>query len=361
MEYDKKRKFLLNVLFVSVILALTYIFFKHVVILLAPFLIAFFIVLALKPLIGWLTSKIKIKRKIVSIIIVALFYVTIGVAVALIIIRLIALIGMVFAALPDIYQNKVEPSISALSQGLQNIIQRFDPSAESLVDTTMSNLTNSLGTLVSNVSVRAVTVISGLVTSMPTVLIAVMFTIASTFFIASDYYRITDFMLRQLSDKSREVVIHIKNHTLKLIGKYIRSYLIILVITFCELAVLFNILNWTIGFPKPMLFAIAIAIFDILPVVGTGTILIPWAIIEIIQRNFVFAFCLLGVYVIVTVIRNFIEPRIVGKQVGLHPVVTLICMFVGMKLFGAIGLFGLPIIASLVKSLHDDGIIKVYK
>jgi len=139
--------------------------------------------------------------------------------------------------------------------------------------------------------------------------------------------------------------------------RYIRSYALILLITFCELCAGLGILGvrrfWTV--------ALLIAIFDILPVVGTGGIMIPWAIISLIQAKYGLALGLTAVYLAILVVRNIIEPKIIGNQVGLHPLVALCSMFVGTKLFGFIGLFGLPIALSIAKTLHDNGRIKLYK
>ena len=114
---------------------------------------------------------------------------------------------------------------------------------------------------------------------------------------------------------------------------------LIMSITFVELSVGLTL----IGVNRAILVALLIAIFDILPVLGTGGIMIPWVILSALGGDLPHAFALLVLYVIITVIRNIIEPRIVGAQIGLHPVLTLMSMFVGNHLFGIVGLFGLPI------------------
>jgi predicted PurR-regulated permease PerM len=106
-----------------------------------------------------------------------------------------------------------------------------------------------------------------------------------------------------------------------------------------------------------ILIAIITAVFDILPVLGTGGILIPWAIMTLFQGNYQTGIGLLLVYLFVTVVRNILEPKIVGGQLGIHPVVTLMSMFVGVNLLGVIGLFGFPITISLLKHLNDTGTI----
>ena len=87
--------------------------------------------------------------------------------------------------------------------------------------------------------------------------------------------------------------------------------------------------------------------------------MLPWAIIAIVSGDFILGIKLIIIYVIVTVIRNYVEPRIVGVQLGLHPIVTLISMFIGLRLFGFFGLFGLPIVISyLLKTRKKEEEIK---
>lgn len=112
------------------------------------------------------------------------------------------------------------------------------------------------------------------------------------------------------------------------------------------------------GIENALLIALIIALFDILPVLGTGGVMIPWMVIAFIQGNLQLGFGLLAVYGVVTVVRNIVEPKIVGGQLGLHPVVTLASMFVGASLLGAVGLFGFPIALSLLNYLNEEGELK---
>ncbi len=115
-------------------------------------------------------------------------------------------------------------------------------------------------------------------------------------------------------------------------------------LTFVELSIGLSL----IGIDHSVLIALAISIFDILPVLGTGGIMIPWSLICLIQGNFILGIELILVYVIITVIRNIVEPKIVGAELGIHPVATLMAMLVGGQLFGIIGLFGFPILLSFI-------------
>ncbi len=128
-------------------------------------------------------------------------------------------------------------------------------------------------------------------------------------------------------------------------------------ITFVELSIGLSIIR----IENAIFIASIVAIVDILPVLGTGTVMIPWALITAIQGNVTRAVSLLILYLIITVIRNIVEPKFIGKQMGLHPIVSLMSMFVGAKLFGAIGLFGMPITISLLLHLSRNKTIKFFK
>ena len=129
-----------------------------------------------------------------------------------------------------------------------------------------------------------------------------------------------------------------------------RSYAIIMLLTFAELFVGLII----IGNKNAIVIAFLISLFDVLPVLGTGMIMIPWGIIELLRGNIGYGAGLIVIWAVVTVVRNVIEPRIVGRQVGLHPLFTLIAMFVGTKLFGFLGLILLPVGLSIVLSVLRD-------
>ena len=107
--------------------------------------------------------------------------------------------------------------------------------------------------------------------------------------------------------------------------------------------------------------AVAIAIFDILPVVGSGLVLLPWTVFSLIKGDLVTGIGLAVLYVVVIIVRQIVEPKIVGDRVGLHPLVTLMSMVIGSYLFGGIGLLGLPITIALIHALNKQGAIHLYK
>lgn len=172
-----------------------------------------------------------------------------------------------------------------------------------------------------------------------------------------DFEKITGFIKRQLPESASSSIGEVKKYITTTLFKCVLSYILILTMTFAEITIGLSI----IGIPNAVLIALVIAVFDILPVLGTGGIMIPWAIISFAYGNYKIGLGIALLYVIVTIIRNIVDPKLVGQQVGLHPVVTLISMFVGLHFLGFIGMLGLPITISVVKNLNDKGVIKIFK
>jgi len=128
-------------------------------------------------------------------------------------------------------------------------------------------------------------------------------------------------------------------------------------VTFVELAVGLTIL----GVSGAPLIALGIAVFDFFPVLGTGGIMIPWIVLEILRGDFTLAIGLAVLYAIVSVVRGFIEPKIVGGQLGQHPLLTLCAIYAGFQLMGFLGMVLLPIIAQILVSLHRSGVLRLWR
>ena len=192
--------------------------------------------------------------------------------------------------------------------------------------------------------------VSNMAVALPELLIKLMLMVISTFFMAADYDKLTMMCMEQLGEKARGLLVKIKDYIAGTLFVCIRSYLLIMSITFLELGIGLNML----GIERAWMIAALTAFFDILPVLGTGGVMLPWAAISAMQGEVRMAIGLLTLYLAITIIRNIIEPKIVGKQLGLHPVVTLISMFIGAKLLGVVGLFGFPLGLSLLGYLKQE-------
>ncbi len=356
-QYVKRKNFIVNVVYGILIILIVYVALKYALGLVSPFLFAFVIAYLLKTPTRYLSSKLKLPYKPIALILVLLFYCTIGVLISLLGVKLVSSVTSVISQIPVIYETQLEPFLNSTFNGIEQALFRMDPALVGALNEGFDQFVELLGNNVTNISLTIVGTLSNFTLSLPGFLIKVLLMIISTFFIALDYDALSRFVLRQFSDKGREVILSIKRYIVGTLFVVIRSYALIMSITFVELSIGLTV----IGIPNAVLVALLISVFDILPVLGTGGIMIPWTIVTLFQGNYQTALSLLVVYVIVLVVRNILEPKIVGSQLGLHPVVTLMCIFIGANLFGVIGLFGFPIALSLLRHLNDAGTIKLFK
>ena len=357
MNLEKKRSFIINILYFGLMVLILFVLLKYALPLLMPFVIGFVIAYLLKRPIRFVSTKLKVNRKLVAIIMVLVFYCTIGLLLVLLSIKAFTAAGDFLQQLPSFYTWRVEPVLMNIFDGIEKSVLSMDASLVASLEDLWGEFVNSLGQIVSTLSGSAISVLSSLAGSLPGLFIKLLLMIISTFFIALDYDRIASFFVRQLSENAQEVFWEIKEYVTGTLFVCIRSYAIIMSITFVELSIGLSV----IGIENAVVIALLIAIFDILPVLGTGGIMIPWAVITAIQGEYRMAIALFAVYIVVTIIRNIIEPKIVGSQLGLHPVATPASLYVGAQLFGAVGLFGFPIALSLLRYLNEQGTLKIFK
>lgn len=357
MDLEKKKSFMINFGYYFMITAIVVGLLKYGLPFIAPFVIAFIIAYLLNKPITFLAKKCHVNRTFMAIAVVILFYGTIGILCVLLGVRIFVFIKELFFYLPHLYTAEIEPFLMNLFDPLEGYISKMDVSLLPAMDEFSSNVVKSLGELISNFSMGMIGKISNYASSLPGFFIKILFTVISTFFLVIDYKKVTGFLLHQLKDKHQLLLIEIKDYVVNTLLKCMLSYALIMVITFAELSIGFSIIR----IEKAILVAFIIAIFDILPVLGTGGIMIPWMIVALFQKNYSLAIGLLAVYSVVTIVRNILEPKMVGSQVGLHPLVTLMSLFIGAQLFGVVGLFGLPITLSLLKELNNKGTIHILK
>ena len=353
---QRKKTFLINFAYFAVILGIAILICRRCLSILMPFLIAWVVTIIIRPVIELLIKKCHFSKGLAAALVTVLFYAVFGLLLTVIGMRLIGLARTVIVGIPNYYNETVEPFLVMITEALLDFASRFSPEASDVVRDFLLGFSSNFETILTNASVSALRWLTTIAIRMPSGLLRVLITIIATVFVASDYPLLKRFVMAQLSERNQMLMREGSAHLGKTIGKYIRSYALIMLITFCELYIGLKL----IGQRSAAVIAALIAVVDIFPVVGSGTVLIPWSLISIVTQNYGMALKIGLLYIVITVIRNIIEPKIVGQHVGMHPVVTLMAMVVGTYVFGPIGLLGLPITIALFKSLNDEGIIHVF-
>ena len=349
MNIETQKRFLIRIGFWAVVALLLIVGLKYVLPIVLPFVAAFLIAAALNRPIVFLAGKLGGRRGLPAVGLTLIFYILAAALFSFLGLRVLMLVWNTVRALPQIYTSTLEPALETVFSSLRVYLDELDPAVVAALSENVNSMLGSLGSFVTNASVRIISYISGIAASVPGLFLNIVITIIVTFFLTVDYPKIPE--------KGKFYLEEVRGYVGGTLLKCLASYALILCITFAELSIGLAVLQ----VPNAVLIALCIAVFDILPVLGTGGIMIPWGIICLILGKWVLGFGLLALYVIITVIRNVIEPKIVGYQVGLHPVVTLLSMLTGLQFFGLLGLFGFPITLSLLKNLNDRGLIHIFK
>jgi len=320
-----------------------------------PFLIGFVISLMIEPIIKKIANKTGLARKTSAIIVlILLFTILIGVTgwgIVTIITESSNLLGSI-----NIYIEKAYALIQKYILNIkinlpQNIISIIENSTTQILNTITKYTTSFLSNMLQKV------------TMIPIAFIYIIITILSTYFICADKFFILDQVEHHVPRLwVKRFVKHIREIS-SILGNYLKAEITLVLISF--LIILIGLIGSKIIGLKieyPLLCALGIAFVDALPILGSGTVIIPWAIFSGLDGNISLAFVLIGLYIITVVVRQILEPKLVSQGIGTHPIFTLIAMYTGFKIIGIMGLFLGPIILIILKNVFskmiDDGIVK---
>lgn len=375
---EKRRAMLINFVYYGFLLVAYYLFMKYAFWLVAPFIAAFGIAMLLQKPVRAISKKTHIKKGIVASVSVLLILAIIVAAVVLVGYRVFVefkgLGQYVMSKLndwPDLVRTAETWIIDKLSFLPDSIEKTATDAISGIVDNLLAMSEESSEIQQSGMSIGSfdfsaiTTPLGGLLSTamrIPAIFTAVLISIIACFFVTCDYDNFTNMIKKNVSQEHERVLVKSKKLLGNILGKWGKSYITIMFITFCEVSIGLNILKLIGLYDGGYIAAISIvtAIVDILPVLGTGTVMVPWAVFSLFTGKVGFGIGLLVLYAIITVIRQILEPRLVAMNVGIHPVLTLMGMYLGLQLFGVIGIFALPITFVMLKALNDEGIIHLW-
>ena len=320
-----------------------------------PFFLAALIALLIEPIIKFCMDKFKLTRRTSAIVIIIL---------TIILIISLIVYGGIFAVNEIIKISKdIGPLISDISGTLE---KEFDEISQNLSEyipkDVIDTVTNSIIDFLSNTSIYIQNFLGKIlefVLSVPTILLNVIVTILALIFFTKDRIYLIDMLEHHFPKKWINNISQVAREIFVTLGDYIKVYGKILLITFVELFLAFSILS-AIGFEINNIFIVCFltAIVDILPILGVGTVLIPWIVWQLIIGNIKFGIALAIVYLIILIVRQLIEPKLVSKQLGVHPLITLFAMYTGFKLFGFSGLILGPIFLMIFQCVFTKQVEK---
>lgn len=323
-----------------------------------PFLIAFILSLLIEPVIRSMMKKFKLKRRTSAIIV---FVVVIGIIIGLIAWGITTLIQEASNMLTGLNGN-----FEKIYVQIQNLISRQEFNKIQIPEEIRNIIQNGAGDFLDTISTwlkTGLTKVVNTLTSLPTIGFYIVICILSLYFICTDKIYMLDQLEHHLPKNwVKRLIKHIKEIA-KSLGYYLKAEAILILISFVISLVglfIFNFIGLNVSYP--LMAALGIAFVDALPIFGSGTVMLPWAIITACNGDFVLSLSILGLWIIMSIVRQLIEPKIISKQIGIHPIFTLIAMYTGFRFIGILGMLIGPIILIVLKNIFstliDKGIMK---
>ena len=343
-------KSFVNILLSLAALLLVCLLLPRLLVFFMPLVIGWIIAMIANPLVRFMEKRMKIVRKHSSMLIIigAVALVAVGgyFAVSRIIREIYGFIG----TLPELY-NALLQDLAETEDNLQGIVSRFPPNLTESLSGLIDSLTNSLGDVVSTIGTPTVAAAGSIARNIPNVLVNVIFAVLSAYFFIAEREEILQWVREHTPVSFREKWIFITGNFKKAVGGYFKAQFKIMGVVALILLIGF----WILGINYAVLFAVLIAILDFLPFFGTGTALIPWAVLKILSADYQFAVGLIIIYLVSQLVRQLIQPKIVGDTIGLNPLVTLFCMFIGYKVGGILAMIIAVPIGMILISLYESG------
>ena len=309
---------------------------------LMPFLLAALLALAAEPLVGVLHTRLKFPRGLAA---------AVGVTVALLIAVLLAVslcamllrqLGTLAGVLPDL-ENAMLSGMGALEQWTLELAQKAPEGIRSVVSHSVSNLFSNGSALLDRVTETLLLLATTVLKGLPDSALGLGTWVLATFMISARLPRIRSTLAAKLPPAWERTYLPQLRRIKRSFCGWLLAQSKLVGVTFVILTAGFFLLR----IRHPLLWAMVICFVDILPILGTGTVLLPWGLVCFLQGDSLRGIGLLGIYGVISVTRSVLEPRLVGKQLGLDPLTTLLALYAGYRFWGLPGMIFAPVLAAL--------------
>ena len=345
MDFYKKNKPTMDkALFIGVAIVFLYVFFQVIYTYVAPFVWGFILSVALAPAVDFIIRNTKIPRGVATVFSILLFVFVIGIIFNEVIAKALEEGRGFFQYLP----MHIESTGNALSNlgdkfdVIYDIVPLENQMVSDILASALSSLTSLVGPVLSSVS-------TNFVTKIPNFLLSFILMLISSFFFTKDKDIINKSLKKLVPKSSKAYLGALRSGIIAGVIGYIKAQCILMgiVATICISGLVI------LKEPYALFLGVLIAIVDALPVFGSGFFYWPWIAFNMLTGNYAMAIGLAIVYISILLTRQLLEPKILGGQIGIHPLITLISIYVGLRVFGFFGIFIGPCIAIVIKSVCE--------
>lgn len=346
----KYLKALTNVAFAAAVIVLCIWVLPKILWLFMPFIIGWLLSLMANPLVRFFEDKIKMKRKAGSALVIVAVIAGICLGLYAIGVKLIREAYGLFTSLPEIWES-TERDFQRILSNWGGVIDRLPDDVVRQVQEFGNSMGQNLSGFIGELSAPTVGAVGNFAKNIPGILVAVIMCLLSAYFFVAEKEYFHTIINRYFPEHLKEKGRLMKKTMLGAIGGYFKAQLKIEVWIYFIIVIGFLVLGIQYGF----LIAMGIALLDILPILGTGAVLIPWAVIKFLSGQYGFGIGLLIIWGVGQLTRQIIQPKIVGDSIGMPPIPTLILLYAGYQLAGVLGMIVAVPLGILVETMNEAG------
>lgn len=316
-----------------------------------PFIVAFIFSSLMEPLVRFFEKRLHIGRKIGSVLSLLMVLGVIITILTLLITRLVTEIINFYNGL-NLTMGGITTFVDGLIGEANNFFIGLPAEFAGYINNAVTDLTGNL----ENYLKPIVDIAQGTIKfafSLPQTLVFILVTIIATYFMSSDKMAINKFLDRQIPSNWLRHTRPVLNQIFSALFGWIKTQFILVSVAVSEVIIGLLI----IGFKFSLLIILLIAVIEFIPVLRAEAVIIPWAIISLISGDTRLGLSLLILDVIILVVRQLIEPKILGKQIGIHPLLTLFGVYLGLEILGIFGMILGPLCVMVIKCIME-GILK---
>lgn len=349
-------KVILNLLTALIIVLLCIFLLPKCIFFFMPFIIGWIIALIASPVVRFFEEKLKVRRKGASVIVIVAVLAGVILLVYAVVAQLVKE-GVSFVnELPMLWES-IMAEFEAVGNNLEGIYRRLPADTQQTLDSIGSEMGTYFGGLIENIGTPTFEAVGNVAKQLPDIFLGVVMCILSAYFFVADKGYVSDLMKKYVPGAVLYRLDLIRRSFRNAVGGYFKAQFKIE----CWIYLMLVIGLFILKVRYVPLVALGIAFLDFLPVFGTGTVMIPWAIIEILSRDYRMAIGLLIIWCTGQLVRQVIQPKIVGDSIGMDPIPTLFLLFVGYKVAGVMGMILAVPIGIIIVNLYEEGVFDTTK
>ncbi len=315
-----------------------------------PFILGWLISLIASPVVRFFEEKLKVKRKAMTALVIVAVLAVVVLLVYLLIAKLVREGVNFINELPDIW-NTILAEFNKVGANLQGVYDRMPADTQATIDHIILEMGNYMSSMMGQFELPSFKAVGNAAKQIPDIFLAVVMCLLSAYFFVADKGYMAAAVEKFVPVSVRYHFDLIRRSFRNAVGGYFRAQFKIE----CWIYILLVIGLMILGVDYAFLVAFGIAVLDFLPVFGTGTVMVPWAVIELLSENYRMMFGLIAIWLVGQLVRQLIQPKIVGDSIGMDAIPTLFLLYIGYRVAGVLGMILAVPIGIIVVNLYEEG------